>query len=36
VLGKDYPFPIVDHDVARKKALDKYAKIKKMNEIDSN
>lgn len=36
VLGKDYPFPIVDHDVARKKALEKYAGIKLMNESDSN
>lgn len=36
VLGKDYPFPIIDHDVARKKALEKYAMIKIMNESDSN
>lgn len=36
VLGKDYPFPLVDHDVARKKALQKYANIKQMNETDSN
>lgn len=36
VLGKDYPFPLVDHEVARKKALEKYAHIKKMNETDSN
>ncbi len=36
VLGKDYPFPLVDHDVARKKALQKYANIKQMNESDSN
>lgn len=35
-LGKDYPFPLVDHDVARKKALQKYANIKQMNESDSN
>ena len=28
VLGKDYPFPLVDHDLARKKALEKYALIK--------
>lgn len=28
LLGKDYPFPIVDHDVARKKALQKYENIK--------
>lgn len=28
VLGRDYPFPLVDHDYARKKALDKYQRIK--------
>lgn len=27
-LGNDYPLPIVDHSIARKNALDKYAKIK--------
>ncbi len=28
VLGRDYPFPLVDHDLARKHALAKYAEIK--------
>ncbi len=27
VLGKNYPFPIVDHDTARKRALEALAKI---------
>lgn len=36
VLGRDYPFPLVDHEVARKNTLAKYAKIKLMNESDSN
>lgn len=27
-LGKNYPFPIVDHDAARKRALDAYNQIK--------
>ncbi|MCH8620140.1 deoxyribodipyrimidine photo-lyase [Undibacterium sp. TS12] len=29
-LGKDYPFPLVDHDVARKQTLTRYAVVKKM------
>jgi deoxyribodipyrimidine photo-lyase len=28
VLGRDYPFPLVDHDQARKAALAKYERIK--------
>jgi len=36
VLGKDYPFPLVDHEVARKSALEKYASIKLMKEKASN
>ncbi len=28
VLGKDYPRPIVDHAVARQRALDAYASLK--------
>lgn len=28
VLGRDYPFPLVDHDQARRHALAKYAQIK--------
>jgi deoxyribodipyrimidine photo-lyase len=28
-LGKKYPMPIVDHDVARKEALDAFASIHK-------
>jgi deoxyribodipyrimidine photo-lyase len=31
-LGVDYPIPIVDHSVARQKALDKYSKIKALTE----
>ena len=27
-LGKNYPFPIVKHEDARKKALDAFKKIK--------
>lgn len=27
-LGKDYPWPIVDHDHARKKTLERYAVVK--------
>ena len=27
-LGFDYPAPIVDHDFARKRALEGYAKLK--------
>lgn len=27
-LGEDYPFPIVDHSTARKKALDAYEQVK--------
>lgn len=29
VLGKDYPFPMVDHKSARQRALDAYEKVKK-------
>ncbi len=28
VLGEDYPFPIIEHDVARAKTLARYAKVK--------
>ncbi len=28
-LGKDYPFPVVDHDAARKRALFSYYRLKK-------
>jgi deoxyribodipyrimidine photo-lyase len=29
VLGRDYPHPIVDHDVAREETLRRYAIVKK-------
>lgn len=29
VLGKDYPLPVVDHDVARKRTLERFAAVKK-------
>jgi deoxyribodipyrimidine photo-lyase len=29
-LGGDYPFPIVEHDLARKKTLARYAVVKKL------
>jgi deoxyribodipyrimidine photo-lyase len=28
ILGENYPKPIVDHNMARKRALDQYKKIK--------
>jgi deoxyribodipyrimidine photo-lyase len=28
IIGKDYPFPIVDHSIQRKKALDMYKEAK--------
>jgi deoxyribodipyrimidine photo-lyase len=28
-LGKDYPTPIVAHDEARKRTLERYAVVKK-------
>ena len=30
VLGRDYPYPIVDHDEARKKTLVRYNVVKKV------
>jgi deoxyribodipyrimidine photo-lyase len=32
-LGKDYPLPIVLHDAARKRTLERYAVIKKAKEL---
>ena len=29
IIGKDYPKPIVNHEEARKKALDAFFKLKK-------
>ena len=28
VIGRDYPAPLVDHDRARKRALEMYGKVK--------
>jgi deoxyribodipyrimidine photo-lyase len=28
-LGKDYPRPVVEHDEARKRTLERYAVVKK-------
>ena len=30
ILGRDYPYPIVDHDEARKKTLLRYNVVKKV------
>ena len=30
VLGKDYPQPVVDHDAARKRTLERFAVVKKV------
>ena len=30
-LGADYPMPIIDHRMARQRALDAYGRIKKEN-----
>lgn len=30
-LGRDYPFPVVDHDEARKKTLVRYSVVKKVD-----
>lgn len=30
VLGKDYPAPVVDHDAARKRTLERFAVVKKV------
>ena len=35
-LGVNYPAPIVQHDVARKRTLARYAVVKKVAEIDSS
>lgn len=35
ILGKDYPYPIVDHAEARKLALEIYHHLKKSNNADS-
>ncbi|MEQ9108605.1 MAG: deoxyribodipyrimidine photo-lyase [Limnobacter sp.] len=32
VLGETYPRPVVEHDVARKKTLERYAVVKKVKE----
>ena len=32
VLGETYPRPVVEHDVARKKTLERYAVVKKAKE----
>jgi deoxyribodipyrimidine photo-lyase len=29
VLGRDYPLPLVEHDVARKRTLERFAVVKK-------
>ncbi len=28
-LGEDYPYPIIDHAMARKRALEAFARIKR-------
>ena len=33
-LGRDYPFPIIEHDVARKRTLTRYAVVKKVAAYD--
>ena len=30
-LGIDYPYPIIEHDVARKKTLERYSVVKKVS-----
>ncbi|MBR7793168.1 deoxyribodipyrimidine photo-lyase [Undibacterium sp. FT147W] len=35
-LGKDYPYPIVEHDVARKKTLERYAVVKKPGTLSAD
>ena len=30
VLGRDYPWPVVEHDVARKRTLERFAVVKKV------
>jgi len=32
ILGETYPRPVVEHDVARKKTLERYAVVKKAKE----
>jgi len=32
ILGENYPRPVVEHDVARKKTLERYAVVKKAKE----
>ncbi len=34
-LGQHYPWPIVEHDLARKKTLERYAVVKKRGETDN-
>ncbi len=34
-LGKDYPYPIVEHEAARKQTLARYAVVKKVTTVDS-
>ena len=31
VLGRDYPLPVVEHDVARRRTLERFAAVKKAN-----
>ena len=35
-LGKDYPHPIVAHDAARLRTLDRYAVVKKLSPTEQN
>ncbi|MFZ6638788.1 cryptochrome/photolyase family protein [Undibacterium sp. TC4M20W] len=35
-IGKDYPFPLVEHDVARKQTLTRYAVVKKVATHDED
>ncbi|MDE2428244.1 MAG: FAD-binding domain-containing protein, partial [Burkholderiales bacterium] len=35
-LGKDYPFPIIEHDVARQQTLARYAVVKKITAHDTD
>jgi len=32
ILGETYPRPVVEHDEARKKTLERYAVVKKTKE----
>ena len=36
VLGRDYPAPVVDHDMARKRTLERFAVVRKTVAADGN